>query len=113
MKKMTQFDIFKAECLRQIERLGLKDWNIVITDKEKISNDEDAEVNSNTKGRAALIKWNPKNNPKYSCPVHAARHEIAHILLLPLSDVASRRWSTKRELAVEEERAATILEKVL
>lgn len=109
----TQFDIFKAECLRQIERLGLKDWDIVITDTEKIDNDENAEVDSNPKGRVALIKWNPRNTPKYCDPVVCAKHEIAHVLLLPLSDIASRRWATKRELQVEEERAATILEKVL
>lgn len=113
MKKISQFEIFKAECLRQIERLGLKDWDIVITDKEKIASDEDAETVSNTKGRVAVIKWNPRNDMHYSCPVRSAKHEIAHVLQLPLSDIASRRWSTKHELAIEEERLATILEKVL
>jgi len=109
----TQFDIFKAECLKQIDRLGLKDWDIVITHKEKIENDEDAETCSNTKGRVAIIKWNNQNGMVYTCPVTAAKHEVAHILMLPLTDIASRRWATKHELSVEEERIATILEKVL
>lgn len=108
------FQTFKAECVRLMEALGLKDWDVVITDSREVNDDDSAETDSNQETRIAIIKWNRKNEGSEFCdPLGTAKHEIGHLLLLDLEALAESRWTTQQQIDLESEKLATILEKVL
>jgi len=107
------FDEFKDECNRQIERLGLKDWDIEIRQEQMCGEDETNAANTQftEKGRVAVITMNsafPPDNPR-----QVAKHEVAHVLLGRLNLVAENRFITEEELADAIESVCTRLEKVL
>ena len=104
---------FKDECLRQIERLGLKDWDIEIQHVRFPGDDADDAANTQftEEGRVAVISlnraWSPRN------PRRVAKHEIGHVLLGRIHIIASKRWTSEKEMDDEIESLCTRLEKVL
>lgn len=108
-----QFKIFKKECERMIERLGLKDWDIsIVEDELEAPEDDAAETFMDHQGRIAKICWNSKNDKKID-PVIIARHECAHILIEPLAYIAEERYTTKQEIDNILEKIVTVLEKII
>jgi Zn-dependent peptidase ImmA (M78 family) len=107
------FDEFKEECLRQIERLGLKDWDIEIQHVAFVGEEEDDAANTQftEEGRVAVISLNKKWTPKD--PRRTAKHEIGHVLLGRIHIIASKRWTSEKEMDDEIESLCTRLEKVL
>lgn len=104
---------FKDECLRQIERLGLKDWDITVEHKDLDGEDADdqAVTQFSNAGRVAVITLNKRWTPKDSRRV--AKHEVGHVLLGRVQILAATRWVNEKELDDEVEALCTILEKVL
>jgi len=113
MTRGQAFSEFKDECLRQIERLGLKDWDIEIRyERMGEENEEDAAITRFTdNGRVAIITMNADWMPKD--PRRLAKHEICHMLLGKISIIAASRFITEKELDDEIESLCTRLEKVL
>ena len=105
-----EFPKFKAECLRQVERLGLKDWDVTI-DTKKLDKSEVAISEINDAGKVVTIYLNSKYS--HEDPERIAKHEIAHLLLSRLIYIAHKRFASETELAECEEGLCTILEKVL
>ena len=107
------FDEFKDECLRQIERLGLKDWDLEVQHImfEEDSKDDAAYSQFSEEGRVAIISLNKRWTPKD--PRRVAKHEIGHILLGRIHIIASKRWTSEKEMDDEIESLCTRLEKVL
>ena len=109
----TAFSEFKDECLRQIERLGLKDWDVDI--RHVMMEGEDAEDAACTQfseeGRVAIISLNKRWTPKD--PRRVAKHEVGHVLLGRIHIIAGKRWMSEREMDDEIESLCTRLEKVL
>ena len=104
---------FKDECLRQIERLGLKDWDIEIQHVKMGGEDAgDAACTQFTEdGRVAVISLNKAWKPKD--PRRIAKHEMGHVLLGRIHIIASKRWTNEKEMDDEIESLCTRLEKVL
>ena len=78
----TDFELFKAECLRWVEKLGLKDWCIeyVLEDlKEELTF---ARAHSTYSSRIAKIVLNEKIGAKLtnSAISNTALHEVLHIV---------------------------------
>jgi hypothetical protein len=104
---------FNNEVLRQIERLGLKDWDIEVQHVEFTDGDENDAANTQfvDEGRVAVISLNKKFTAKD--PARVAKHEVAHVLLGRMHIIAAKRWTSEKELDDEVESLCTRLEKVL
>ncbi len=112
MKSSEAFKVFKAEALRCIDKLGLKDWDIGF--QESSNTDIKARCNANYYGRVCLLEFAKKH--KYRDIKEAkltARHEVSHILLSEMRELARNRYVTEEQLDVAEERIATLFEKLL
>ena len=116
MKKVprSDFEIFKAEVIWQIDRLGLKDWkyNIRFEDIGTLT----AQVKINYENRSALFEYNTKypEEPNIrSDPRVSARHEVAHLLIFELEYLGACRYIDDNEIRVAVEKLAVILEAVL
>jgi len=107
------FAEFKDECLRQVERLGLKDWDITIEHKELVDDDKDdaALTQFTEEGRVAIITLNKNFTPQD--PRRIAKHEVGHVLLGRIHIIAGKRWTSEKEMDDEIESLCTRLEKVL
>lgn len=107
------FSEFKDEVLRQIERLGLKDWDIEIQHVPFGAGDECDAANTQftEEGRVAVISLNKDWTPKD--PRRVAKHEVGHVLLGRVHIIAGKRWTSEKELDDEIESLCTRLEKVL
>jgi Zn-dependent peptidase ImmA (M78 family) len=106
------FADFKEEVLRQIERLGLKDWDIEVQHVAFEDGSEDAACTQFTEeGRVAIISLNKAWTPKD--PRRVAKHEIGHVLLGRIHIIATKRWTSEKEMDDEIESLCTRLEKVL
>ena len=107
------FKIFKPECLKQLERLGLQGWDVTI--QCAVLQGEDAGDAANTvtqaQGRIAVITMNSDIVPQD--PKRLAKHEVSHIFLEQLSYIAERRWASQVEWETAIESACTVLEKII
>lgn len=104
---------FKDECLRQIGRLGLKEWDIEIVhgplDGEFSSSAALSEIEE--EGKLVRVTLNKRFVPRD--PRRVAKHEMGHILLGKVQAIAAKRWTSEKELDSEVEGLCTRLEKVL
>lgn len=104
---------FKDECLRQIGRLGLKEWDIEIVhgllDGEFTNSAAVSEIEE--EGKLVRITLNKRFVPRD--PKRVAKHEIGHVLLGKVQAIAGHRWANEAELDSEVEALCTRLEKVL
>lgn len=104
---------FKCECIRQIVRLGLKEWDIEI--QHNVLDEECSSTAAVTQmeeeGKLAVITLNKKFIPRD--PKRVAKHEVCHVLLGKLQTIAGKRWINEAELDGEVEALCTRLEKVL
>jgi len=117
-RKKSEYNRFRAEIKNQCDRLGLRDWDILTACAELDGDDKDAAaiISADAAKRVATITLNMYSSfaEKEAISVEdVARHEIAHLLLTPLWMIANSRWADSKHWNVEEERLATILEKVL
>ena len=113
-KKKTQnnFDRFKAECQKWIERVQVSDWNIAI-----ISIPLDVEDYANTvtdlENKSATIRFNSDNEESHDLLEYYAKHEVMHILIGRLSSLATERYCTATELREADEALVNTLCKII
>jgi hypothetical protein len=104
---------FKEECLRQMGRLGLKEWDITVQ-HGFLEGEEDstaATTQMEETGKLAVITLNKKFIPRD--PKRVAKHEVCHVLLGKIQALAAKRWTSEDEVDGEIEALCTRLEKVL
>lgn len=109
-KKEIAFQKFKKECLRQLERLGLTDWDVSVVLGKTSHCDAQAESEFSDGGRMVIVTLN--DDMIIEDPERVAKHEVGHILLARLERIASKRWGNEKELEEEMESLCTKFEKV-
>ncbi|MDY6857232.1 MAG: hypothetical protein SWO11_21525 [Thermodesulfobacteriota bacterium] len=110
------FEIFKEECEKWIEKFGLKDWEVKYSHKF-LDNKRAAEIVYNIAGRLATITFPAsidKADKTEDYIRSAAFEEICHLLLAPTYNMMDKRYGlTEEEVNMEEHRIIRILENVL
>ena len=119
MKKVprSHFERFKKEVLRQIDRLGLKDWDVDFKFDDLSPDAQEAKIEMNYKIRKASFFYSTRllGDRLHSGigPIVAAKHEVAHLLVFELACIGASRFITDDEIRIAEEKLVTILSKVL
>jgi len=107
-----EFERFKAECEKQIARLGLQDWDIRCEHK-RLPKKECANWQYDCEAHSGIMVLNTTKPDKQEEPEQTAKHECAHALITPLVELAESRFVTQREIDNVAESIAMKLEKVL
>ena len=107
MSELTEFERFTYKCREVADELGLQDWHIEIRHEGMPDSDEECRARTwmNWPQRAARIVWNDNNRQRSDSvcdqtPEEYAIHEVLHIAIHPLIQVAIQRGNI---LAVEVE----------
>ena len=113
MSKNSDFSVFKAEVRRQLTRLGMAEWDVTVQYgiPDNPHEEEYASSSYSVDGKCAVITLSKKY--KHAAPKRIAKHEVAHIFLARLEDLAERRFASEHELRDVIESLVTVLEKVL
>jgi hypothetical protein len=113
MKKvpLKDFELFKKECLKWQEKLGLHGWNLYIL-FEKINEDTYGQCDRDYSTHTATIIYNSElseENFNERNVIQTARHEMFHLLLSELSALAhSRVWGDAHYYSAEEKVVNTL-----
>lgn len=110
---MTQeeFDRFKQHCECFIKKCGLLDWDIDIVYR-KLEPLVPCETRLDFDQRTAMIKGSTEHVDNCDMEV-LAKHEIGHILVGGLAELAKKRFVNEAEIDREWEAIVTRLENVL
>ena len=116
MEKLTtkQFNIFRAECLRLQKEWGLLGWRLYF--EFKPLKNRYAEADIDLEGRLATLRLSSQlDNDVLEANniLHHAKHEMIHVLMGRLADLAHTRFLDKKEMNEAEEELVRILEKLL
>jgi hypothetical protein len=96
---MTDFDIFKTECLKWIEFFGLKDWVVYFDDNAKCEPDNMAETcYGPLTSRNVTFHFQGSDNPVFNDPKRDAFHEVCELLLYRLHCLAEYRFVSASEI---------------
>ena len=109
-----QYEEFKKEFMRWIDRLGLHDWKIFFY-HEKLD-DVFAKIIYDNMNSAAAVKFNSEvdeEDANFMQPKISAKHEAMHLLLARLNYLAGARYICSEDINTEEERIVNILTKVV
>ena len=111
------FEVFKRECEYWVKKLQLDDMEIHYWHENPTNERADASTSIDTVGRRADIRFSVDNfdpnefSLKYIKDV--ARHEMLHILLDGLNDVAHSRFILRDQITQATEVIIRKLEKIL
>jgi len=110
-----EFDAFKVEFLRWVDRLGLQGYRMVFTHRR--DDDNYATVETDERGKIAEVNFCSEfseyaKNGYFGPKVHA-KHEAIHLLLHRIYWLGQQRYLNSGELDDEWERLVRVLEKVL
>lgn len=93
---ITDYHSFKKECQRRIKQLGLSEWDLDYLFKESPNENEwKAWATWDMEARQARIGLNPDAAKAVK---DDAFHEVLHILLADLTELAESRFVTQREI---------------
>jgi len=110
------FEIFRKECQKWVKIFNLSNWQVYYEHKV-IEGDAEcyARLNANLYGYVALIQLNKcwKGVPTNKGLKKSARHEIVHLLLARLGELAKSRYISGTELIEAEEEVVNRLVKYL
>lgn len=106
-----QFEDFKNECLRLQKTLNLKDWKIYFNWAE--GSGYYSKISSDVEGNVATISIckSYKKNHFWDVKI-SAKHEMIHLFLARLENLAKSRYVSEEQIYSEEERLARVLEKL-
>lgn len=111
----SHFKLFRAECEKQLERLGLKGWKVYYQFKKL--DDGFAQAQWHYAGRVATITLAtefPKPYDDLEKQIkETALHEVLEILLCPLNSLAAARVWDREEFDKEAHCVIRTLEKIL
>lgn len=87
------FEIFKAACEHYRQKLGLTDWEFRYGHRDHNDGDALAWVYCNVEGRVAsvwlAVEWGDYDAPTKANLWHMARHEVLHVLMADVMQLAS------------------------
>jgi len=109
-RKATQedFEIFKAEVLRLVEKFHIDDWTIVLKFEPLKGNN--AEISTIPTAHHATIKFSTTTTLNDADEIRwSALHEVCHLLLSEISDVGWERWATIDQMKHADESTANKL----
>lgn len=117
MKTTTkQFELFKNECQRLIDKYGLVGWRIEFF-HDKDSRNERASIGTNLSGRAISFflpkNWDDSEKPTDSLIIESARHEVCHLLTARLRNLAIQRFTSDDEIYEANEEAARLIQNAI
>jgi len=110
-----EFREFKRGMEAWYNKLKLHSWNITAS-HDDIQDGVCASIYTDTKTMSAHATFNTIvcGEAVYDGWAYdTGKHEMLHVLLARLGDIASQRWVTERELVEEEERVVLALERAL
>ncbi len=109
------FERFKKEFLRWVEKLGLKDYRF--TFYHKMLNNDYAKIDINESGKNVCVfltnQINKFDIEGWESPELHAKHEAIHVLLFKLEHLGRQRYVSPGEFDDESEALVRVLEKVL
>lgn len=110
-----QFQIFKAEVERLVELFGLTHWNLYILHEGE--GEFVCSIGRNIEKMTATIKFSKKPDLGEKMTEEfikeGALHEVVHLLIGELAEMASCPFLTESELYSEEEKLVNRLTKIL
>lgn len=95
-----QFELFKSECKRWIDKVGITGWDVYYEHKPLKNL---AQCCTKSISHLAIItltsEWDSEGIPCTDEGIAlAAKHEVMHLLIAKLDDLASARWVTADEV---------------
>ncbi len=98
-------EIFRKECFRLHKKWGLTDWELHVDWSAQSCDQTYAECSANLTARTALITlWREWPDDKLEANQiteknlkQTAKHEMIHVLLAPLAEVAASRYVSEDE----------------
>lgn len=112
MKTTKQdFELFKKECDRWLVKLNLDDLEINYYHDDPWSDNADASVSVDYKYRRADIRFSVNRIPEDIKML--AKHEVLHLLVGEMKDLAQDRYVIQDEIVKADERLIRKLEKLL
>ena len=113
------FAVFKKECLRMIDVLGLRDWHIRIergeVDGERRFEETTTEATASVtaEARCAVVTMGSRmNDATDKILKEHARHEILHVVLGDLMACAYDRYTTPEQIRIENEKLVARLSRL-
>ena len=107
MAKTTEehYELFILECNRLVKLWGLMDWKIYFEHEENKGNRAQIWVDGDNHTATIQLSgsWQD-NNPTEQGILHAARHEMIHLLIGYFNHCAESRYCTMSEMRAERER---------
>ncbi len=114
------FEIFKKECRRWIEKLGLGGWQVTFAFQQIREGDSYATIDTDFDGMVANItltkvaKLSAIDDKGFRDDIRRhAKHEVMHLLLSKLSALAGRRYCAYTDINSAEEEIVNLLIKKL
>jgi hypothetical protein len=99
-----QYDTFVNECVRLQKEWGLINWHIYFEHTDKVNGYADIGTCTNYVCTVRMAKSIDKEEVKHFDPIKSARHEMIHLILGRLSDLAkSRNYTSSDYFDAEEE----------
>ena len=109
-----EFNEFKDAVGKWYSRLRLQQWHVVVVHEALDGNL--AQVDARPESMSARVSLNtivPETALYDGWIGDVAKHEMFHLMLRTLGDIASKRWATEREYDEEEERIVLSLERAI
>jgi len=111
------FKLFKEECQKWIEILGLKDWEVHFRHDMEFEEDRPrASIAADIEGRVAVIylseQWQEYPTTAYNIK-KSAFHEVCELMMMPLNINARDRYVTESQLKESSHCVVMTLENVL
>lgn len=112
----VQFQVFKEACEEYLKSWGLQAWNVKYVQEEM--KDAYARVWKDLESMLATIAlsktWNNSVRPLNDVEIkEVAKHEVLHLLLGKLFELAQYRYLSRRELEAAEHEAIQLLMKIV
>jgi len=109
----ADFDIFKTEIQRLIKQFHLNGWNIYYENKDN-DNTCNASVVTDVVTRAATFRLSKKIFLYTPDEIkETALHEVCHLILADIDDLAYSRFVSKEEIIKESERTTNLIANIL
>lgn len=103
MKKITKesFELFNLECMKWIEKFGIKDYNVV-TKHTRLNDDTKAYCTFHVVNRWAVLELNTGWDSSWDTSTMAIKktgfHEVMELFLARLRNLAEYRYTTENEI---------------
>lgn len=110
------FELFKTECQKWVQKLGLTDWNITFRHRPLINAQAHTQYDCNASSACFSLRTEcdkPEKEAFTSSIEDSAKHEVLHLLLARLYFKAGARYLNEGELDEAEHAVIARLTKAL